>query len=86
MELIARGSKTVYTMGPSPWRKLLPELQVENSERLAGIFKEKEAVNMAEAVLPWCYYAASHGYEFQLTYFDEVTQRWQYRVSTSLVC
>ena len=83
MEFVARGFKNVYTMGPSPWRKLLPELQIENSKLLPSVFDEKELAFEAEAVLPWCFYAASHGYEFQLTYFDEVTKRWQYRTASN---
>jgi hypothetical protein len=83
MELHARGSNNVYTMGPSPWRKLLPERQVESLEFLSGIFDEKVVTVKIEAILPWCFYAASHGYDFQLIHFDEVAQRWQYRGSST---
>jgi hypothetical protein len=83
MELIARGSKNVYTLGPSPWRRLLPELQIESSELLEGILENKEIAIKAESILPWCFYASSHGNEFQLIHFDEINQRWRYRVTQS---
>ena len=81
MELIARGSKNVYTLGPSPWRKLLPALQVENSKRLKEILEDNVTMANPDSILPWCYYVASHGNEFQITYFDVVAQRWRYRTN-----
>jgi hypothetical protein len=83
MELIARGYRNVYTLGPSPWRRLLPNLQAENWKLLENILENEAREIEKESVLPWCFYAATHGHEFQIIFFDEVSKRWLYQVPRS---
>ena len=78
IELIARGSQNVFTMGPSPWQSLLPERQINSGFSLPQTLEILKKKISPEQIIPLCFYLNKHGIDFQITKYLESEKNWRH--------